>query len=115
MLRKTLFASLIASSAITLALAQPAAAASTSDRAREAIAAAEAKVHTAENLGATSDAPRDAADARAALASAKEDFAHGDREVAGGERAGGFPTDLYWPATILSTPRAFACPRAATI
>jgi hypothetical protein len=82
MLRNTLFATLIASSAMTLALAQPASAASTSDRAREAIAAAEAKVHTAENLGAGSDAPRDAADAQAALASAKEDFAHGDREVA---------------------------------
>jgi len=27
--------------------------------------------------------------------------ARGARVVAGGERAGGFPTDLYWPATIL--------------
>jgi hypothetical protein len=82
MLRKTLFASLIASSALAVVLAQPAAAASTSDRAREAIAAAEAKLHTAQNLGATADAPRDTADAQAALASAREDFSHGDREVA---------------------------------
>jgi len=27
--------------------------------------------------------------------------AHGARVVAGGQRAAGFPTDLYWPATIL--------------
>ena len=82
MLRKTLFASLLATSALTLAIAAPAGAASKADRAREAIAAAEAKIHTAENLGAATDAPRDTADARASLAAAKEDFANGDREPA---------------------------------
>jgi hypothetical protein len=81
MLRKTIFASLLASSAMTLVVATPAAA-SPKDRAREAIAAAEAKIHTAETLGAGTDAPRDTAGARAALESAKEDFASGDREPA---------------------------------
>lgn len=82
MLRKTLFASLLASSALTLALAGPAGAASQSDRAREAIAAAEAKIHTAETLGTSVDAPRDTADARAALAAAKENFKSGHKEPA---------------------------------
>jgi len=82
MLRKTMFASLLATSAISLAVATPAAANKASDRAREAIAAAEAKIHTAETLGAGVDAPRDTAEARAALATAKEDFAAGDKEPA---------------------------------
>ena len=80
--RNTIFASLLASSALTLAFANPAAAAGTSDRAREAIAAAEAKIHTAETLGASTHAPRDTADARAALAMAKEDFKSGHKEPA---------------------------------
>ncbi len=82
MFRKTIFASLLASSAITLAIATPAAANKQADRAREAIAAAEAKIHTAETLGSATDAPRDTAGARAALASAKEDFASGHKEPA---------------------------------
>jgi hypothetical protein len=81
MLRKTIFASLLASSALSLAIATPAAAGKT-DRAREAIAAAEAKIHTAENLGAPESAPRDIAEARAALATAKEDFDSHHREDA---------------------------------
>ena len=81
MLRKTIFVSLLASSAMTLAIAAPAAA-SPKDRAREAIAAAEAKIHTAESLGTATDAPRDTAGARAALESAKEDFASGHKEPA---------------------------------
>ncbi len=81
MLRKTLFASLLASSALTLAFAAPATAGQ-SDRAREAIAAAEAKIHTAESLGAGVDAPRDTAEARAALATAKENFKSGHKEPA---------------------------------
>lgn len=81
MLRKTLFASLLASSALTLAFAAPATAGQ-SDRAREAIAAAEAKIHTAESLGAGTDAPRDTAEARAALATAKENFKSGHKEPA---------------------------------
>ncbi|HEX2816989.1 MAG TPA: hypothetical protein VHN39_11370, partial [Phenylobacterium sp.] len=82
MFRKTILASLLVSSAMTLAIATPASAASKADRAREAIAAAEAKLQTAESLGAATDAPRDTADARAALATAKEDFKSGDREPA---------------------------------
>ena len=82
MLRKTIFATLLASSAMALAIASPATAASKSDRAREAIAAAEAKLSTAEALGAATEAPRDTAEARAALANAKEDFKSGDREPA---------------------------------
>jgi hypothetical protein len=79
--RNTIFVSLLASSAAALALATPAAA-SKSDRAHEAIAAAEAKIHTAETLGADTEAPRDASDARAALARAKEDLASHDKDAA---------------------------------
>ncbi len=82
MLRKTIFASLLASSALTLAMVTPAAAADKTDRAREAIAAAEAKIHTAESLGAGTDSPRETAEARAALATAKEDFSSGHKEPA---------------------------------
>ena len=71
MLRKTLFASLLASSALALAIASPAQAGK-NDRAHEAIAAAEAKIHTAESIGTSTDAPRETAEARAALATAKE-------------------------------------------
>ncbi len=81
MFRKTLIASLLATSAMTLAIASPAAAGK-SDRAREAIAAAEAKVHTAENLGTGAEVPRETADARAALAIAQEDFKAGHKEDA---------------------------------
>ncbi|MBS0333771.1 MAG: hypothetical protein JSS35_13465, partial [Proteobacteria bacterium] len=73
MLHKTLFASLLASSAVALAVATPALAGAT-ERAREAIAAAEAKIHTAENLGAPTEDPRDIAEARANLANAREAF-----------------------------------------
>lgn len=79
MLRNTLIAALLASSALSLAVTTPADAASQRDRARDAIAAAEAKLHTAETLGAATEAPRDTAEARAALATAKEEFKTGDR------------------------------------
>jgi len=82
MLRNTILACLLASSAMTLAVATPAAAYDKTDRAREAIAAAEAKIHAAETLGAATEAPRDTAAARAALASAREDFADGHKEPA---------------------------------
>lgn len=82
MLRKTIFASLLASSAMVLALATPAAANKTSDRAREAIAAAEAKIHSAETVGGSTAAPHNTAEARAALAVAKEDFASGHKDAA---------------------------------
>ena len=82
MLGRTIFATLVASSAMTLAIATPAAANKMTDRAHEAIAAAEAKIHIAESMGASTDAPRDTAEARAALAIAKEDFASGHKEPA---------------------------------
>ena len=82
MTHKPLFASLLATSAICLAVSNPAAAASTSDRAREAIAAAEAKVHTAETMGADTQAPRETAGARATLATAREDFKSWHHEAA---------------------------------
>lgn len=72
MLRKTLFAPLLAATALTLTV--PAHAAGGEDRARAAIAAAEAKVHTAENLGASVAMPDATAEARAALAMAHENF-----------------------------------------
>jgi hypothetical protein len=90
MYRKTLFASLLASSAVVLAIASPAVA-GTTERAREAIAAAEAKIHTAESIGAPNDDPRDLAEAHQALANAKNDFDadHRDRAIQEGIRASG--------------------------
>ena len=82
MFRNTMIASLLASSALTLAVATPVLAASEKDRAREAIAAAEAKIHTAESLGTSADAPREAGGARAALATAREDLKSGHKDVA---------------------------------
>jgi hypothetical protein len=51
------------------------------DRARQAIAAAEAKIHTAESIGTSTEVPRVTAEARAALASAHEDLAAGDKSA----------------------------------
>ena len=69
MFRKTILVSLLASSALTLALATPAAAGVT-ERAREAIAAAEAKIRTAEQLGAGPNL----GEAHALLATAHHDY-----------------------------------------
>lgn len=80
MLRKTLFAPLLAASAMALALATPAQAGK-ADRAREAIAAADAKIHTAETMGAGSEIPHQTADARAALATAREKLAAGHKST----------------------------------
>lgn len=71
MLRKTFFAPLLAATALTLSVP---AHAGGENRAREAIAAAEAKVHTAETLGASVQMPDATAEARAALALAHENF-----------------------------------------
>lgn len=60
--------------ATALVLSTPAHAAGSEDRARTAIAAAEAKIQTAEQLGASTALPREAAEARAALAMAREHF-----------------------------------------
>jgi hypothetical protein len=80
MFRSQLFISLLASSAVVLAATNPAVASSKSDRAREAIAAAEAKIHTAETLGAGVEAPAATAQARANLAIAREDLKSGDKD-----------------------------------
>lgn len=71
MLKQT-FAPLLAATA--LALAVPAHAGGSEDRARTAIAAAQAKVETAERLGVSANMPRQAAEARASLAQAQEHF-----------------------------------------
>ena len=76
MLHRTLFASLLALSAMALTVISPAYAGK-GDRAQEAIAAAEAKIHTAESIGAGVEMPRETAEARAALATAKEDLESG--------------------------------------
>src|SRR5438034_1016473 len=64
MLHKTFLTSLLASGALVLAISTPAQAGK-SDRAREAIAAAEAKIHTAETIGASTETPGVTAAARA--------------------------------------------------
>jgi hypothetical protein len=71
MLRKFLTPLLAASA---LALTASPAYAGKEDRARAAIAAAEAKIHTAESLGIGTELPRQAAEARGALAIAREHF-----------------------------------------
>jgi hypothetical protein len=78
MLRKTLFAALLASSAMALAVTTPAHA-DKRDRAQEAIAAAEAKIHTAESLGTSTASPAATADARASLAIAREELKSGHK------------------------------------
>lgn len=82
-MRKALFAPLLAVSA--LALTATPAFAGKEDRARAAIAAAEAKIHTAETMGAGTAVPEEAAAARAALARAKEHFAADRNTQANGE------------------------------
>ncbi|HWA60601.1 MAG TPA: hypothetical protein VG939_04465, partial [Caulobacteraceae bacterium] len=68
--------SLAAASVLAVSAAAPAYAGE-KDRAREAIAAADAKIHTAETVGAGVDAPVQTAQARAALAMAREEFDRG--------------------------------------
>jgi hypothetical protein len=80
MFRKSMIAPLLAASAMALTVTP--AYAGKADRAREAIAAAEAKIHTAETMGATSELPREAADARASLAMAKEKLSDGHKSEA---------------------------------
>jgi hypothetical protein len=77
MFRKSMIAPLLAASAMALTVTP--AYAGKADRAREAIAAAEAKIHSAETMGAGSEMPHEAADARASLALAKEKLAAGDK------------------------------------
>jgi hypothetical protein len=71
MFKKTI-APLLAATA--LVFTAPAHAGGSEDRARTAIAAAEAKIETAESLGVATSMPREAADAKAALAQAQEHF-----------------------------------------
>lgn len=79
MLRKTLFAPLLAASAMALTLTP--AYAGKADRARQAIAAAEAKIHTAETMGAATELPERNAEARAALARAREKLNAGKKST----------------------------------
>ena len=71
--KSRLVASLLAASALSIAVATPAHAGK-ADRARQAIAAAEAKIQAAETTGAAADMPRRVAAARAELARAREDL-----------------------------------------
>ena len=66
--------------ALALTLAAPAAA--QDGRARESIAAAEAKLNAAEKVGAGVETPRAAAEARAVLNTAKEALARGEEKAA---------------------------------
>ena len=81
MVRNKLVTSLLASSALMLAVATPAFA-DKRDRAQEGIAAAEAKIHTAESIGAGVEVPAATAQARAALAMAKENLKAGHKSSA---------------------------------
>lgn len=81
MFRKTTLTTLLASSAVVLAVSSPAFA-DKKDRAQEAIAAAEAKLHTAESLGTGVEVPAATASARAALATAREDLKSGHKSQA---------------------------------
>src|SRR5690348_15084975 len=76
MVRKTLLLSLAASGALIAAAAGPAQAGE-KERAREAIAAADARIQTAERLGAGVEMPAETSRARAALAFAREDLTKG--------------------------------------
>ena len=78
MVRTRFFMSLLASSAV-VAMATAPAHAGEVERAREAIAAADAKIHTAETLGAGVEAPAATAEARAELTTAREDFQNDHR------------------------------------
>jgi hypothetical protein len=80
MVRNLCFTSLIASSAMALVMATPAHA-DKRDRAEQAIAAAEAKLHTADTLGAGVEVPAATAAARASLLRAKEDLKSGHKSV----------------------------------
>lgn len=80
MFRKSMIAPLLAASAMALTVTP--AHAGKADRAREAIAAAEAKIHTAETMGAASEMPERNAAARAALARAKENLSASNKSTA---------------------------------
>jgi hypothetical protein len=81
MLNRPLSLSLLAASALVLAAASPALA-GTTDHAREAVAAAQTEVQTAEGLNAGAVSPGEMAQARALAANAKADFKAGDEERA---------------------------------
>lgn len=80
MFRKSMIAPLLAASAMALTVTP--AHAGKADRAREAIAAAEAKIHTAETMGAATEMPERNAAARAALARAKENLSASNKSTA---------------------------------
>ncbi len=82
MMRIRFLAPLLAASALSLAITTPVQAGKT-DRAREAIAAAQAKIQAAQAVGAAADTPHQVAMAQAELARAKESFSshHQDEAI----------------------------------
>jgi hypothetical protein len=80
MFRKTFIAPLLAASAMALTVSP--AHAGKADRARQAIAAAEAKIHTADGMGTGANTPVETARAHEALANAKEQLERGDKSEA---------------------------------
>jgi hypothetical protein len=87
-IRNAFFASLLATSAVAMTITTPAHAGEV-ERAREAIAAADAKIHTAEGLGAGAELPGRTAEAKAVLEHARADFdsGHRDRAIADASQA----------------------------
>ncbi|MCW1430110.1 hypothetical protein [Novosphingobium sp. JCM 18896] len=79
MFRKTLIAPLMAATALALTVSP--AYAGKADRARQAIAAAEAKITTAEQMGSATELPARHAEARAELARAKESLNAGNKST----------------------------------
>lgn len=75
-------APLLAATMLAAGMSAPAHAEGKADRARQAIAAAEAKLQTADSLGTAEAQPGETAQARAALAHAKENLAAGHKPEA---------------------------------
>lgn len=82
MMNTRIAAPLLAASAMIAGFSAPAHAAGKAERARQAIAAAEAKIQTADTLGTAEVQPAETAQAKAALAHAKENLAAGHKPEA---------------------------------
>ena len=82
MLKNTAFSSLLAASALALAISGPAHAEGKGDRAQKEIAAARAKVDTVKSMGAASELPIGVARAEETLKTAQEEASSGHKESA---------------------------------
>ena len=82
MLKNTAFSSLLAASALALAISGPAHAEGKGDRAQKEIAAARAKVDTVKSMGAASEMPIGVARAEETLKTAQEEASSGHKESA---------------------------------